>query len=164
MSQVHEQFNIDRHISMEHSIDPTGKKWEIKGERGSALVRAQPNPGSVVSIIPKEFAGQWTSAAVLKANITRWLNTQWDKSDEVKRLAALRGKPVEAAPVVEEVVEKKQTPEESLATLSPEIRAELGDIIERVVSDEEALATYESCLDPVEEKPAASKKKVTKKG
>lgn len=146
MSAVHEKFNIDRHISIENDIDPTGKKWEIKGTRGSALVCAQPNPGTATSAIPAEFAGQWTSPSTLKEKITHWLNVQWDKSDRAALESSMKGKAPAPA-----VVEPKQTPEESLATLDPEILAELGDII-----------AVEAVEKPVAPKKKATRKKATK--
>lgn len=129
-----EAFNLDRKISMENMIDPTGKKWEIKGERGTALVQARPNPDRADAQIPDEFHGKWTSPTVLKERITVWLNKQWDKSDEAARLNALRAGRTSQSDLDligpgAHTAEPKQTPEESLASLDPEIAAELGDLI-----------------------------------
>lgn len=115
--QAHEQFDLDRHISIENSVDPLGRKWEIKGERGSSLVHARPNPDREDAIIPKDFAGQWTSPTKLSEKITLWLNEQWDDSDK-KAVKAVRKEHAD-----------KQTQEESLSGLPEEVKKELGDII-----------------------------------
>ncbi len=115
--QAHEQFDLDRHVSIENSVDPLGRKWEIKGERGSSLVHARPNPDRADATIPKDFAGQWTSPTVLREKILHWLNKQWDSSDKTVVKAE---RAAHAA---------KQTPEESLNSLPDEVKAELGDII-----------------------------------
>ena len=153
MSAVHEEFSLDRNVSIEKDIDPTGKKWVVHAGRGSALSYAQPDPGSTVSVIPKEFAGKWTSPSVLRGLVRQWVTKQWDKADEVARINALKqGRGSLPDHVVEEPVVVKQTPEESLAALDPEIADTLGDII-RV--DEPV----------VEEKPKTPlKKKAKKKG
>lgn len=115
--QAHEQFDLDRHISIENSIDPLGRKWEIKGERGSSLVHARPNPDRADAIIPTDFSGQWTSPTKLRDRILLWLNKQWDASDK------------KAVKTVRKEHADKQTQDESLAGLSKEIKEELGDII-----------------------------------
>jgi len=129
---MNEAFNLERKTAMKEMIDPTGKKWELHGQRGSSLVHARPNPDRSDAQIPKEFSGQWTSPTVLVERITAWLNRQWDASDEQARINALRaGRTMEAPmPTAEELApEPKQTPEESLAALDPEIAAELGDLL-----------------------------------
>lgn len=131
----HEQFNLDRHISLQNMIDPTGRKWTLHGSRGSSLVHARPEPDRTDAQIPKEFAGQWTSPTVLKERITVWLTAQWNKSDEIARLNALRagrGEPevAELPPVVQ------KTPEESLAELPDEIKEALGDVIQVATPEE----------------------------
>ena len=163
MSQ-HEEFNLDRHISVEHMIDPTGKKWEIKKHRGSALVSARPNPDNVNAVIPKEFHGKWTSMAVLSDRIKGWLDMQWNKAEEAQRLSALRvGR---SALQEKEVPVKKISPEASLAALDPEIIEELNiDLrteLERTADEEAELARAELAKKPVAKKKA--KKKVAKKG
>lgn len=128
---AHEQFNLDRKISVENMVDPTGKKWEIHGKRGSALVHARPNPDRKDAQIPKEFAGDWTSPQRLKDLVKMWLNRMWDKAEAEQIKRARRSYMDESLlefEKPEEVV--KQTPEESLASLDPEIAAELGDVIE----------------------------------
>ncbi len=152
MSQQHEQFNLDRQISIENMIDPTGKKWEIKGKRGAGLVHARPNPDRADAQIPKEFKGQWTSSTTLRNLIITWLNKMWTQSERAALEASMKGK----ARVVEKepVVEPKQTPEESLDALSPEIKAELGGLL-RVAEPE---------VEEKEEPKPVVKKKATKKG
>lgn len=127
MSEV--QFNLERKIAIENMVDPTGKQWVIKGERGTALVQARPDPDRADAQIPDAFHGKWTSPTVLKEKVVVWLNKQWDKSDEAVRLNALRAGRTAMAEKIEVPEEVKQTPEESLAALDPEIAAELGDII-----------------------------------
>jgi hypothetical protein len=109
-----EVFNLERKQAMEEHIDPTGKKWEIKGERGSALVHARPNPDRSDMQIPKDFSGKWTSPSVLREKITLWLNKQWDMSE----------RKAQRAHIVEH--QQKITPEESLDALPQEIKDELG--------------------------------------
>lgn len=164
MSQ-HEEFNLDRHVSVGHMIDPTGKKWEIKAQRGTSLVRARPNPDHLNAVIPREFEGQWTSAATLKERINDWLNMQWNKAEEAQRLSALK----QGRSVIKELIEpspEKITPEESLAALDPEIIADLNiDLrteMERTADEEAELARVALAEKPVVKKKA--KKKVTKKG
>lgn len=123
-----EAFNLERKTALDNYMDPTGKRWVIHGNRGSALVHARPDPDRADAVIPKEFAGKWTSPTVLKEKLEIWLNKQWDKSDEIARRNALRAGR-KAMPLEEEVEEPKQTPEESLAALDPEIAAELGDVL-----------------------------------
>jgi len=114
----HPEFNLDRHISIDNFVDPLGKKWEIHGERGSALVHARPNPDRADAIIPSMFAGQWTSPTVLREKLLTWLNREWDKSEIASTKA---GRKDHAA---------KQTQEESLASLPVEIKEELGNILD----------------------------------
>jgi hypothetical protein len=162
---MNEAFNIDRVTSMQHNIDPTGKKWELKGERGSSLVHARPNPDRADAIIPKEFQGKWTSPGVLQEKITVWLNKQWDKSDEAIRVAALKAGRTKLV-VEDSPAEAKQTPEESLAALDPAIAEELGDLIQvetpqDVLDQMEKDADYEA--DMARKAIQASKKKAKKK-
>jgi hypothetical protein len=146
MSEVHEQFNLNRKLSVENKVDPTGKKWTIHGERGSALVHARPEPDRVDAQIPKEFAGKWTSVAVLTEKIDTWLGRQWDHADRVTLQNARKNAPLKQEELLP--AEEKQTPEESLAALDPEIKAELG---------------IEEEKEPEVVKPKASKKKASKK-
>lgn len=119
---MNEVFNLERQTALENRIDPTGKKWVIKGNRESALVHARPDPDRVDAQIPKSFTGQWTSPAVLKEKIDTWLNREWDKSDIQANRARLK-----AHKLLNEVEEaNKITPEESLDALSDEIKQELG--------------------------------------
>jgi hypothetical protein len=148
MSEVHEQFNLNRKLSVENKVDPTGKKWTIHGERGSALVHARPEPDRSDAQIPKEFSGKWTSVAVLTEKIDTWLHRQWDHADRVALQNARKNAPLKQEELLP--AEEKQTPEESLAALDPEIAAELGDVI--AVEEE-----------PEVVKPKASKKKASKK-
>jgi len=152
----HEQFNLDRHLSIENMVDPTGKKWIIKGERGSALVHARPEPDRSDYNIPKEFSGKWTSPTVLKELMDTWLNRQWDHADRVALAAARKRAVITEAEMLPDVVEEpKQTPEESLAGLDPEIAAELGETI--------AIEEPEEKKTPKVTKKKASKKKAAKK-
>lgn len=109
-----EVFNLERKQALEEHIDPTGKKWEIKGERGSALVHARPNPDRSDAQIPKDFGGKWTSPSVLREKIELWLNKQWDMSE----------RKAQRAHIVEH--QQKITPQESLDALPQEIKDELG--------------------------------------
>jgi len=112
----HEQFNLDRHISEQHGVDPMGRKWEIHANRESSLVHARPNPDHPNASIPKEFDGKWTSTALLKEKIDVWIKQQWDKVDAANK--PLSGKKVE-----------RITPEMSLAALPDEIKDFLGNTI-----------------------------------
>lgn len=127
----HEGFDLDRHVSIENMVDPTGKKWLIHAERGSALVHARPEPDRADAQIPKEFSGRWTSVTVLKEKMNIWLNRQWDHADRVIAERARKVAPLtEDELLVEpEVKGNQQSAEESLAALDPEIAAELGDTI-----------------------------------
>jgi hypothetical protein len=150
-------FSTDRHVSIENMMDPTGKQWVIHGERGSALVHARPNPDRVDAQIPKEFGGKWTSPTVLKEKMITWLNRQWDHAERVTLENSKKRAPLqegELLPDPEPEVEK-QTPEESLAALDPEIAAELGDVI--------AVKEEEKEEEPEVVKPKVSKKKASKK-
>lgn len=119
---MNEVFNLERQTALENRIDPTGKKWVIKGNRETALVHARPEPDRVDAQIPKVFQGQWTSPTVLVEKIDSWLNNQWDISERQANKARLK-----AHAVLNEVEEaRKQTPEESLDALSDEIKQELG--------------------------------------
>jgi hypothetical protein len=142
---------LERQTALENSMDPTGKQWVIHGKKGSALVHARPNPDRTDAVIPKEFEGQWTSPTVLREKLTIWLNRQWDKSDEIARKNALKAGRKTIVEVTE-VEEPKQTPEESLAALDPEIAEELGDVI--AVAKEETVQ-----VDPKPNKPKPRAKK-----
>lgn len=123
---MNEVYNLERATALKELIDPTGRKWEIKGQRGSSLVHARPNPDREDAQIPNAFSGQWTSPSVLKEKIDVWLGRAWDKSE----LAALKlDRKAHAASVVTEEAVVKQTAEESLKALPEKIKAELGDII-----------------------------------
>jgi len=126
---MNEVFNLERSTAMKEMIDPTGKKWRLHGQRGSSLVHARPDPDRSDAQIPKAFSGQWTSPQVLTEKITVWLGQQWDVSDEQKRIASLKAGRTELPELPEVPVVAKQTPEESLAALDPEIATELGDIL-----------------------------------
>jgi hypothetical protein len=122
------KFDLDRETNMKHRIDPTGKKWEIHGKRGSSLVHARPNPDRADAQIPKEFEGEWTSPTVLKEKIDTWLTKVWNKSDELVRVNAMRAGRGEV--LIDELPPHVQkTAEESLAELDPAIREALGDTI-----------------------------------
>lgn len=112
---------LNRDEAIPKGIDPTGRKWVIKGERGTALVHARPDPDRADAIIPKEFEGRWTSPTILKEKLDLWLTRAWDRSDEA-RIKATRKAHAER-------VEKK-TAEESLAELPDEIKDALGDLLE----------------------------------
>jgi hypothetical protein len=116
MSQ-HEQFDLNRQVSLENKIDPTGKKWEVHGERGTALVHARPNPDREDAVIPDSFKGKWTSPTVLREKIDVWLNQQWNKSDTKAHKADGKKRA------------KKVSAEESLDALPKEIKEELGDVL-----------------------------------
>jgi hypothetical protein len=116
-------FNLERKTALENHIDPTGKKWEIKGNRGTALVHARPNPDRSDAQIPKAFTGQWTSPAALMEKINTWLGQQWDRSEAA---TARHDRAVQA----EVEAPTKVTPEESLAALPEEIKAELGAVLD----------------------------------
>lgn len=119
---MNEVYNLERVTALENRIDPTGKKWVIKGNRESALVHARPDPDRVDAQIPKMFAGRWTSPSVLQLKIDGWLNREWDKSDAAANKSRLK-----AHALLNQVEEaKKITPEEGLDALSDEIKQELG--------------------------------------
>ncbi len=123
---MNEVYNLERATALKELIDPTGRKWEIKGQRGSSLVHARPNPDREDAQIPHAFAGQWTSPSVLKEKIDVWLSRAWDQSE----LAALKlDRKTHAASVMTEEAIVKQTAQESIESLSEEIKAELGDVI-----------------------------------
>jgi hypothetical protein len=158
---MNEVYNLERQTALENRIDPTGKKWVIKGNRESALVHARPDPDRVDAQIPKEFEGQWTSPSVLTEKIDTWLGRMWDKSDAAANKARLR-----AHALLNEVEEaKKVTPQESLDALSDEIKEELGLDLrteDERIADEEAEAaradlgiTKEQAHVDTKEKPAA---------
>jgi hypothetical protein len=89
---------------------------------------------------------------VLREKLDRWLNKQWDISDEAVR-KNLQKRARLAATTKEQEAQKKQTPEQSLAELDPEIAAELGDII----------AIEEEATPKAAPKKAAAKKAPAKK-
>lgn len=126
---------LTRETAVPNMIDPTGKKWVIKGERGTALVHARPDPDRADAQIPKSFRGKWTSPTVLREKIQVWLNFQWseveakEKQKEGKQRAALQREEEAKAP--------QKTVEESLAELPEEIRETLGDIIATEENDGE---------------------------
>lgn len=126
MSQ-HEKFDLDRQISLENSIDPTGKKWEIHGQRGSALVHVRPNPDREGAVIPKPLEGKWTSPSVLKEKIDVWLKTQWNASD--KSVLKADGR------------KRAKSAKESLEALSKEVKEELGDVL--AVADDDGMQVAE---------------------
>jgi len=125
---MNEAYNLERQTALENSIDPTGKKWEIKGERGSSLVHARPNPDRSDAQIPKAFGGRWTSRSVLLEKIDVWLGQQWDASERAAQKLARRAHAESVEEITEEAV-VKQTAQESIESLSEEIKAELGDVI-----------------------------------
>lgn len=148
MSEQAEVYNLDRQVSLENMIDPTGKKWEIHGSKGTALVHARPNPDRSDAQIPKQFSGQWTSPSVLKGRIVSWLKVQWNMSEEAARKAAFRAGRTTLPP--------KKTPEESLAELPDEIKEDLGDLLAIAEENQDAVETAVSSA-PKEEKPAKKK-------
>lgn len=119
-----EAFNLDRHVNIENSIDPTGKKWEIFHIKGSALYEARPNPYNQATEIPDEFKGRWTKPTILQEQINLFLNRAWDKAEEAQRKA-----PAKARTEAKKQATKKKSAEESLAELPPEIKEELGSTI-----------------------------------
>ena len=128
MSQSqHEKFNLNRQISLENSIDPAGKKWEIHGKKGSSLVHARPNPDRADAVIPDLFAGEWTSPTTLKARIDTWLNRQWNESD--KKVLKAEGK------------KRAKSAKDSLKDLPDEIKKELGDVL--AVADDDGMQVAE---------------------
>lgn len=124
MSEV---FNLDRKVNMQENIDPQGKKWEIKKvNKSGALFTAVPNPYRADFICPPSFSGSWTQPSVLQEKITIWLNGQWDKAEKAQQRAGIVATQEKLAA---KVAETKQTPEESMAGLDPEIAAALEDVI-----------------------------------
>jgi len=82
-----ETFNLDRETNMQHNIDPTGRKWEIKQIKGTALFVGVPNPYRSDFVCPDEFEGRWTKPDLLMKQIKLYLTRAWDKSDEAKMKA-----------------------------------------------------------------------------
>jgi len=76
-----EEFNLDRETNVENNIDSTGKKWEIKLQRGSSLCFARPNPDREDARIPKELEGRWTKPSLLRERIKEYVNKSWDIAD-----------------------------------------------------------------------------------
>lgn len=146
-ANTHEKFNLDRKISMDNMIDPTGRKWDVKGERGSSLVHARPNPDRADALIPVQFKGRWTSPTVLREKIETWLNQQWDKSEAETLRRSQRAGIVE----LQQKQETKQTPEESLAELPDEIKEVLGDIIAVVEEPECQVELAQMKMDQLRE-------------
>jgi hypothetical protein len=117
-----EQFNLDRHLSIENNVDALGKQWKIvRANRENALLKAIPEPFRADFVCPKEFYGLWTSKDKLQEKITLYLNKSWDQAElsKVKKERVVQAE--KEAP--------KKTPEESITELPKEIKAELGDVI-----------------------------------
>jgi len=123
---MNDVYNLERATALKERIDPTGKKWEIKGNRGSSLVHARPNPDRADAQIPKEFIGKWTSPSTLAEKIDAWLNKQWDLAEALIAKAERKAQAAKENPVV---APEPKTAEESLAELPEEIKQELGDMI-----------------------------------
>ncbi len=88
MSETVENVEIlSRSEALKVSQDPTGKRWLIQSQRGRSLLKAVVEPFNGNTIIPKEFANEWTSRSQLQQAIQSWLHTQWDKSDEKSQKA-----------------------------------------------------------------------------
>jgi len=120
---------MNRESAMPQSMDPQGRKWIVKGERGSALVHARPDPDRSDAQIPKEFEGKWTSPTVLKEKIEIWLGRQWAHAEKLQRRAQLAAAQKQGIPEAPQEEAVQKTAEESLAELPDEIREALGDII-----------------------------------
>lgn len=170
-----EAFNLDRKVNVAENIDPTGKKWEIKKvNKTGALYVAVPNPYHADFVCPKSFQGAWTQPSVLQEKISIWLNLQWDKAEKAQQRAGIVAT---QAKLAAKEAETKQTPEESMAALDPEIKAELEDVINAKSPEEskaeEAEVGRETETDNNKEEDQAKaseevapvvKKKVAKKG
>jgi len=76
-----EPFNLDRDTNLKARIDPTGRKWEVHGKRGSSLYHARPSPDREDAVIPQLFAGDWTKVDLLLEKIDLYLVRAWDDSD-----------------------------------------------------------------------------------
>lgn len=145
-------------------VDPTGKKWEIHGRRGSALVHARPNPDRADAQIPKEFSGEWTSPQRLKDLVKIWLNRMWDKAEAEQIKRARRSYMDDALLDYDKPEpEPKQTPEESLAALDPEIAAELGEVIAIKEEDDGNEQVHEGQPAAEADKPVSAKEDSVKR-
>lgn len=161
---AHEQFNLDRKISVDNMVDPTGKKWEIHGRRGSALVHARPNPDRADAQIPKEFSGEWTSPQRLNDLIKAWLNRMWDKAEAAQLKAARRSQVLPDSELeYDEPEVVKQTPEESLASLDPAIAAELGDVLAVKEEDDGNAQVHEGKPAAEAEEPVSAEEDSSKR-
>ncbi len=78
---------LTRTEALKINQDPTGKQWLIKSQRGMSLLKAEVFPYHGSTIVPKEFAAQWTSRSQLQHAIQSWLHAQWDKSEDKSQKA-----------------------------------------------------------------------------
>jgi hypothetical protein len=125
-------FNLDRHMNVENSIDPTGKKWEIFHIKGSALYEARPNPYNAQTEIPDEFKGRWTKPTLLQEQINLFLSRTWDAAEEAQRKSAANARANdarEATKTANKKAAKKKSAKESIDELPEEIKQELGETI-----------------------------------
>ena len=148
MSEV---FNLDRETNLKARIDPTGRKWEVHGKRGSALYYARPNPDREDAVIPKLFAGDWTKPGLLLEKIDLYLERAWDTSDKaVAKTARLKAES-EATKLLRE---KAREEEEAAAALGAEPPASAAEMIaeaESMVTD--AVGTADELPVKTEEVP-----------
>ena len=84
MSEVAQEVlkKLSRDEALAINQDPTGKRWLIKEQRGSALLKAQVEPYHAATKVPEEFHGEWTGKSKLQVAIQAWLKTVWDKADK----------------------------------------------------------------------------------
>lgn len=92
---THQEFNLDRHLSIENNIDAQGRKWEIvRSSRERALLRVKPNPYREDIECPREMVGEWTNKDLLQERIDKYLKRSWDHAESLaqKRAATERSK------------------------------------------------------------------------
>jgi hypothetical protein len=75
------EFNLDREISINNSVDATGKKWMIHMNKHNGLCFARPEPDRTDAVIPKDLEGVWTKPSMLQTRIEAYLNQTWDKAE-----------------------------------------------------------------------------------
>ena len=121
MQEQVEKFDLDRVTNIENNIDAFGKKWEIvRKDRATALLIAKPNPYRKDFVCPEEFVGAWTSFDRLQEKVKLYVTRTWDLADEASKPLA---KKVDPDIQVKTPIQKAK---ESVLSLSPEIRKELG--------------------------------------
>jgi hypothetical protein len=81
-------FSVEREVSIEKNVDPTGRKWNVVHLKGSALYEARPEPYRSDIVTPDEFEGRWTKPEMLLKQIRLYLNRAWDASDKAAEKAA----------------------------------------------------------------------------